>query len=565
MCSSHEWTTSGLALFDNPPAPCEDEAMTRRDTARTASRTVREVLSATALDGARVLAGASGLERPVERLNIMEVPDIRPWVKPREFLLTTAYPLRDQPDRLPELVADLDDLGLSGLGVKLGRYLDSLPPRMLEVADARGFPIVLLPDGVGFDEILDEVLTAILNDQAEQLARAERVHRAFLDLVLRGHGLPEIVRDLSGLLDRPTAIVGHDGRVLAACRLDELGLADPARLELDPSAGSVLVAGDRFDATAVRITDGLREHGWVVALAREGPPPSDLLTLESAATVAALALAKALELRAVEDKYRSDLVHDLLRGVDDPEDARRRARGFGWDLERRLIALVLRLDTPPATRVGEPGSPGPHLGATVEPVVGAHDPAAALVRFTNEVVVLMGAFEGPGGREDARAFTRRLVIETARVAGTSVSAGMSRPVESIEDVPRAYDQAARALSIGRDIHGPGAVAHFDDLGAYRVLSLVEDRAELDAFAAEVLGELYTDDDTAADLRHTLEVVLDTGGNVAEAARRLHFHYNTLRYRIDKLSSIVGPFTTDARVRLDVQLALLVRAMRQLDR
>jgi PucR family transcriptional regulator, purine catabolism regulatory protein len=344
-----------------------------------------------------------------------------------------------------------------------------------------------------------------------------------------------------------------------------VGRACVALPGLEPDAGVARAAGARIDATSARITDGVRDHGWVVALAHEAPATTDLLALESAATVAALALAKALELRAVEDKYRSDLVHDLLRGVDDPDDARRRARGFGWDLDRRLIALVLRLDRPPAAALAEQVASSPPLGAAVEPVVGVRDPAAAVVRFTNEVVVLTGAFDGPDARDDARAFARRLVADTARAAGTSVSAGMSRPVDAIAEISRAYDQAARALSIGRDIHGPGAVAHFDDLGAYRVLSLVEDQAELDAFAAEVLGQLHADAPAAADLRHTLEVVLDTGGNVAEAARRLHFHYNTLRYRIDKLTSIVGPFTTDARVRLDVQLALLIRSMSEFDR
>ncbi|MEX0869243.1 MAG: PucR family transcriptional regulator ligand-binding domain-containing protein [Nitriliruptoraceae bacterium] len=529
--------------------------------ATTASRPLRDVLASPVLADAKVLAGASGLDRSVERLNIMEVPDILPWVKPHELLLTTAYPLRDHPEELPKLVADLDDAGLAGIGIKLGRYLDQLDDAVLDVADSRGFPIIQLPDDVGFDEILHDVLTDILHDQAAKLARSEEIHRAFLALVLGGDGLPEIARDVAGLIDAPCAIVDLDGDVLAAAGTDALGLSSPLEtVLLDAGRHLAVVDGRTLPCTCAPITAGPRDHGQVIVLGRDALATDDRLALENAATVAALTITKARELQAVEDKYRSDLVHDLLRGVDDVDDAVRRARSFGWDLERRLITLVVRLDAPGTAHDAPERQP---LTRRVSPIVTARDPHAAIVHFSTEAVILTEAFSGTDGRADARTFARRLV-DDARAGGVSVSIGMSRPVDDLAGVAHAYEQAVRALHIGRTVTGDGAVAHFDDLGAYRVLSLVEDHRELDVFATEVLGGLRADTPAAADLRATLEVLLDTGGNVAEASRRLHFHYNTLRYRIEKLSQLLGPFMDDARVRLNVQLALLIHAMRDPD-
>lgn len=511
---------------------------------------LREVLEAPVLARARCVAGATGLDRMVERLNVMEVPDIVPWVKPDEFLLTTAYPLRDHPESFVDLVGDLDSAGLAGVGVKLGRYLDQLPEAALSLADELGFPLVQLPDDVSFDEILNEVLTTILNQTARRLARTEQVHRALIQLVLDGQGLDAVVAELGRLVETPVAVISHDGELLSASDRQ-------ATAELVVEHGRVLRDGEVVAAECVPVSAGTRVHGHLVAL---GEQEHERMMLESASTVAALAVTMRLEVEAVESKYQSDLVHDLLTGRAELDDAHARARMFGWDLDRRLIVLVARLDEVPSPVPPDSAARRLPLETTLRHLVIDHDPRAAIVRFSDEVVVLTEAFDGSDGRDRGREFARALADAGSRPIDVDVSIGLSRPVTDLRDIPRAYTQATRALSIGRTLQGPGAAAHFDDLGVYRVLSLIDDTEELTGFAHEVLGELADGSEQSEDLVHTLEVLLDANGNVAEAARRLHFHYNTLRYRVEKLQGILGPFPEDAMVRLDVQVALLIHRM-----
>jgi purine catabolism regulator len=142
------------------------------------------------------------------------------------------------------------------------------------------------------------------------------------------------------------------------------------------------------------------------------------------------------------------------------------------------------------------------------------------------------------------------------------SAGISRVVSGVEELPDAYTRARKAVDVGRRMQGSGSTTYFDRLGVRRLLSQVEDPAELDGFVTEVLGTLAEDSATAADLRATLQVLLDVNLNVAEAARTQHFHYNTMRYRVTKLESLLGPFSTDPQVRLDVAVALQILQMRE---
>ena len=54
---------------------------------------------------------------------------------------------------------------------------------------------------------------------------------------------------------------------------------------------------------------------------------------------------------------------------------------------------------------------------------------------------------------------------------------MSRVVANPAGIPAAYEQARRAVHVGRQLQGTSSMSFFDDLGAFRLLSLIEDEDE----------------------------------------------------------------------------------------
>lgn len=540
--------------------------------------TVAELLTLPRLADATVLAGASGLGRPVCGLNVLEVPDILPWVKPNELLLSTALTLTRAAEsaygkQLGQLIRDFDARQLSGIAVTGGG--DELPAEVVELADELGFPLLRLADGVAFDEVLADGFAALLDRQNRVLAQADALHEAISTIVLGGGGLPQIAGEVSRLLDCALLITTPDGRVLA----EEGRGGHHVAAGLVDSSGRVLIERLRIgvqpapdehgEAAMTAIVAGGVDHGRIVACRQDAAlPPGTVQALERVAIVAALTITKELAVAAVEGKFRGDYLRDVLTGQVPVDDTVvQHCRSLGWDIDRPMVVLVAELDA------SEPSKPGvPPAGPSVvhrsqherfvsawQQVLRARDKAAPVVGFSHEVVALLPVRSGDQGRMVAELVA---AVSGDRGGGRqSFSAGVSRRVLEPSQIATGYAQARKAVSVGRRVRGHGSVSHFDSLGVHRLLSLVPDTAELKSFAAEVLGDLATDAAEAADLRTTLQTLLDTNLNVAETARLLHFHYNTLRYRISKLERIVGPFTTDPNLRLDVALALQVVQMR----
>src|SRR5215469_3456483 len=79
---------------------------------KTTSFTVRDVLRLRVLEGARLVAGEAGLDRPVLWSHVVDMPDPAPWVPAGYFLLTTGY---SRPDDAPAQRATIDALATRGV------------------------------------------------------------------------------------------------------------------------------------------------------------------------------------------------------------------------------------------------------------------------------------------------------------------------------------------------------------------------------------------------------------------------------------------------------------------
>jgi purine catabolism regulator len=561
--------------------------------------TVSDALKIQPLSRARVLAGIEGLHRPLSYVNVMEVPDILKWVKSEELLLTTLYPMRDMTISPRELVCELSRRNLAGIAVKIGRYVESIPDEMIEAAQSERLPLLELQSDISFNDVINALLSEILNTQANKLQLSQEIHQRFTEIVLAGGGLNEIAQNLAILIRSPIVIIAPDCRVLASSaasdtdgllarlitqrgerqhlesgELTENGTATKAAT----TTRRILRVGGESLTCAVRpIRVGATLYGSIIALLGQQELDAGIsMAVDHAATVAALDIMKQQAVLSVERRFQADFLDDLLSGrLHSREAVFTRASALAWNLDQPALALVIEFhrtgqETPQRWRHhASYRRDGTRLIDVACTSLLKYDRSAILWERSDSLVAVLSepcTQDSPSAIHHASTQVASQVIEELRTLGGAACAsiGIGRPCNDPLKLHISYEEARQALIIGAKVWGQGTITHFEDLGVYRILHHHPDKAELDAFADEMLGKLIEyDRKRNTDLVETLDVLMDCNLNISVAARRLYLHYNSLRYRLQKMEELIGPFADDAQQRFNLQFALRIRKARKL--
>ncbi|WP_307797321.1 PucR family transcriptional regulator [Williamsia soli] len=184
------------------------------------------------------------------------------------------------------------------------------------------------------------------------------------------------------------------------------------------------------------------------------------------------------------------------------------------------------------------------LKASLAPVALRFDPDAITIVNEGVLVVMIKA------TADLDALARALY----RGVQVPLAVGAGDQVDDPRSYPSSFRQAVRAVAVGRRIGAINRVTRYRDLGVLGLLYQLPEHARRN-FVDETLGSIADETPDGLDQRRILRVLRSTDCNIAESARELFIHPNTLRSRIARIEAITGPFMNEPDRRLTIFTAL----------
>lgn len=290
-------------------------------------------------------------------------------------------------------------------------------------------------------------------------------------------------------------------------------------------------------------------RGYVSLIARlPAFTAQDRMILAQGALVAAIEMAKVKAVSVAEKKLRGDLIQALLAQSLTEADAMGWAERAGLRKTGPYVAVVMQWagrETPSLRR----------LETIVNGQIKRQRGRVLASPREQEIVALYAASVERGGAEAEHWASGIMTLAQNEFPKARLAIGIGRPVPQLMALRHSYREAAQAMELELRLqHGKPQV--YANLGVYRLLLPLADTHELRAFADQVLGPLNGDDRAGkTHLLETLRAYFECNGNVAQAAKQLYIHRNTLLYRLERIRELGGFNLDEAETRLQLQLAL----------
>ena len=507
------------------------------------SVTVEQLLKLPSLNRAKVIGGHRGLSKVVSSLSVLESTDpgvLVDEVFPQgeffgsEIVIPGFLP---SVDHVPLQLANIRRLAEGGeVGLIIfyvGVYLPRIDPRLIALADELDFVLITMPEGeatLRYGEVISDVMDCIYRDRAQNSS-------VVLDILAGVSALPKHLQTVNTALrilsDRISASV-----LLCDSSFRVLNLvAWPRGIEPDVAGGFRAMEDFPPPGGSAACSFVPDARIYRMSLGTDGGQPMELLLIKAGLPFDAAALSQVLDATRIciniwGRRHGEIAIHELIRAIlqDEPLKMRRLAEIFHVDVASLHEMWIVQSDTEeaksilrgllPSARECFAGFPGSRI----------------MDIYGGRLLIFLST---PPTQLEAERLSASLL---EAVTGALPDAVLCRcsGLQNTADVRGAYLTFRESLADARRIYPLRRIYTSGDIHFAKDCRLVIQGGEaaIDA-CLRTIAPVQTDSEEL-DLAATLSVyLLDGAMSITLTSELLFIHKNTVKYRIHRISNLLG--------------------------
>lgn len=499
----------------------------------------------------QIIGGANGIDRKISTVSVMDAPDIHEWLKGGEFLITTGYIMRDNPMQIMDLLININQAGAAALGIKLDRFIKKLPENVIQKSDELGIPLIHIPNRYAFTDVINPVLSRIVNNQARLLELSENIHNSFTQMVIKGGDPQQIIDTLSSITGKEIAYIDLEfNKIWSTFPFSDLN---------QETINQVLI---QYKSYPLIINNNICGYLIININKNSNLDEYENKALEHAITVLILELQKRILQRQIETRYRDQFILDIIfNNIKSREEVLNRAQIYGWKFTEGIIVLVIDIDNLKAQYLKKNISPEYIQEKAFKIARNTFHyccPEAVWTAFTDNIVFLLETAKEDLDEKKAhlKHTCNKIKEKIAEETGFTVTIGIGNFYPCITEAHKSYQDALKAIQIGRNMHKGNIIIFYDELGIYKLLGSVCHTEIAEEIQKKYLDKIIEyDQNNQSELLLTLLYITKNDWNLKAAAREMFIHYNTIKYRFNKICSLLEIDEFDADEKLNIILAL----------
>lgn len=531
--------------------------------------TVEELLQLPTIKGLKLISGNLGVHREISTVTVVDTPDGFQWLKGNEVVITTTYALEKTPNSFLDFISKLLSRNISALIVKSDRYIKVIPENAKKLCDEKALPLIYCPAIYTFADIINPTLSGIISKQAEQLKESSKIHESFLELAINDRSIHQILQTLSTLIQEPTAYVDT---VFHKVYFSENVSEDS--LYLKGLSYEIILNEYREKYQCIDVVNKEQKFGYIMLLSDRSDrtyPDTDSNIYKTAIEYASIVIILRMQIRIsnrmIEEKYYSSFVGDLmLNNVKTREEINTRAHLYGWNLDGGGFVAIIdinnikkyylrNLDTGTNEKLQKYTD---QIFDTSIKYIKQAFPSTIYYSQSDFIAFLITGKLPVSARKTLADTFSQIQHSLLNAVPFTISMGVGMYVDDIINIHNSYQQAKQVIQTVYQIQQFNRLFFYDQIGIYRLLFSISSNNEAIEFCDKYVKPLQQyDDQHHANLIETLQSIINCGWNLKLASEKLFLHYNSVKYRFQKICDLLEIDLRDNSRHTEIELALKI--------